>query len=146
MRQWPALPVNRQPNHAYGVLEVRAGEWDEEELDALDDDQDACTPAGSVRYCELARVDLSTGELFTEGYLSRDGYDWGVDDLVFLPYRTDIEIVIEEGSGTDFCLDADDLPAVDCAWQGFLAGVQAKYLERRTAQAPRVKSPSGSRL
>lgn len=146
MRQWPALPVNRQPNHAYGVLEVRAGEWDEEELDALDDDQDACAPAGSVRYCELARVDLSTGDLFTEGYLSRDGYDWGVDDLVFLPYRSALEIRVDEGSLSDFCLDLDDLPAADHAWRGFLAGVEAKYLDGRTVQSPHVKSPSGLRL
>src|SRR5690606_35377775 len=81
--QWPDLPHPLRPGHAYGVLEVRAGEITEEDRQDLDAEDLASMPQeGDIRHCLLARVDLRTGELFTEGYLSRDQYDWRIDTIL----------------------------------------------------------------
>lgn len=128
--QWPDLPHPLRPGHAYGVLEVRAGEITEEDRQDLDAEDLASMPQeGDIRHCLLARVDLRTGELFTEGYLSRDQYDWRIDTIVFRPYRSEREIHPEEGLPHEFAIQGDDLGEVRSAWEAYLAGARAQALD-----------------
>lgn len=68
---WPALPDTLLPEHAYGLLQVREN--------------------GRLRDSLLARVNLATGVVTPETYLSRTAHDWGYDDITFRAYKSTLK-------------------------------------------------------
>lgn len=127
-QDWPNLPPGLIPGKAYGVLQVRAGPVPPD--DEIDED-DEIIPEGTLRYRELAWVDLDSGDLSTEVALSRDNFDLGYDDVVFVPYKTSYEIAVEDGVKEAFGLDEDDLPELSQIWVQCLAD----HLSERTQPA-----------
>lgn len=108
---WPPLPDQPRAGCAYGLLQVRRNE--------------------RLRHSVLARVDLDTGELRTEDYLSRDCYDWTDESVEFRVYRSTQVFEVDEGTTSEFVLDEEDLGAVAGAW----AQYQNRLLERATPRA-----------
>lgn len=68
------------------------------------------------------QLDPESGIIHPDEYISRDGYDWVSDSIVFHPKGTDAEIPVEDGAmleGThdvDFGVMADDLPQARREW------------------------------
>ena len=117
---WPALPDTLLPDHAYGLLQVREN--------------------GRLRDSLLARVNLATGVVTPETYLSRTAYDWGYDDITFRAYKSTHVVALEEGERADFVVDEDFIPAVREAWAASVA-------KRLASSLPKAKAaPKGPRL
>ena len=96
------------PNCAYGDLLVKNG--------------------ARLRHSVAARVDLATGALHTEEYLSRDAYDWGLDDIQFRVRGAKEPIMVDEGTEfegageVDFCIHPSELPDIKRAWEVYQQG------------------------
>lgn len=100
-----------RPECAYGELQVRKG--------------------ARVRHSVPARVDLETGAVHLEEYLSRDAYDFGHDDIVFRVRGGRETIAVDDGAEfegvheVDFCIPAAELPQIKQAWDAFQGTAEA---------------------
>lgn len=81
-----------------------------------------------LRHTVKARVDLSNGAVHLEEPLSRDAYDWGLDDLSFRARGSREAINLEEGTEfegpgeVEFCIHPSDLPDLKRAWNAYHNG------------------------
>lgn len=118
--EWPTLPDALLPNHAYGVLKIQYDEDDE--------------PREEI----LASLNLGTGEVKPESYLSRTAYDWVCDIITFQVYESDVEMSLDEGEREDFVVDEDDLPKARETWSQTQAKRLGESLPGPTAAAGRA--------
>lgn len=113
---WPPLPETLKPDHAYGLLQIRE--------------------KGRLRESLLATVNLGTGAVKTQDYLSRTAYDWVCDEISFRVYKQPCTVALEEGEVDDFVADEQDLPELRQAWAQAYAKLMSRTLPRAGKKKP----------